>query len=82
MSLHFRLGLFSPSQLGYFYPFLEVFISIVYLTTFNYVQNPVDKVEVALEMETDTSEIINELIYSVRKGGRIGIVGDYIGYSK
>ena len=45
-------------------------------------QNPVHKVEVALGMETDTSEIINELIYSVRKGGRIGIVGDYIGYSK
>ncbi|KAG0554785.1 hypothetical protein KC19_12G118700 [Ceratodon purpureus] len=48
---------------------------------FHYVQNPVHKVEVALGMETDTSEIINELIYSVRKGGRIGIVGDYIGYS-
>jgi threonine dehydrogenase-like Zn-dependent dehydrogenase len=48
---------------------------------FHYVQNPAHKVEVALGMETDTSEIINELIYSVRKGGRIGIVGDYIGYS-
>ncbi|KAG0623445.1 hypothetical protein M758_3G175400 [Ceratodon purpureus] len=48
---------------------------------FHYVQNPLHKVEVAVGMETDTSEIVNELIYSVRKGGRIGIVGDYVGYS-
>lgn len=47
----------------------------------HYVQNTLHKVEVTLGLETDTSEIINELIYSVRKGGRIGVVGDYIGYS-
>uniref|UniRef100_A0A7I4C4Q5 Enoyl reductase (ER) domain-containing protein n=2 Tax=Physcomitrium patens TaxID=3218 RepID=A0A7I4C4Q5_PHYPA len=47
---------------------------------FHYVPNPLHKVEVAVGMETYTSEIINELIYCVRKGGRIGIVGDYITY--
>lgn len=49
---------------------------------FHYVPNPLHKVEVAVGMETYTSEIINELIYCVRKGGRIGIVGDYITYCK
>lgn len=34
----------------------------------------------ALMMETDPSTIINELIYAVRKGGRIGVVGIYAGF--
>jgi threonine dehydrogenase-like Zn-dependent dehydrogenase len=42
----------------------------------------VHKLETTLNLETDTSEILNELIYTVRKAGRIGIVGVYAGYAK
>lgn len=31
-------------------------------------------------LETDPSEILNEIIFSVRKNGRIGLVGVYAGY--
>ena len=31
-------------------------------------------------METDTADMLNEMITSVRKGGRISIVGVYAGY--
>ena len=34
-----------------------------------------------LAMETDTSEIINEMITSTRKFGRCGITGAYVGYT-
>ena len=40
-----------------------------------------NKVEMALMLETDPSEIINELITSVRKGGKISVVGVYSGYA-
>lgn len=36
--------------------------------------------ETALKLETDPSEILNELIYCVRKGGRISVIGAYAGY--
>lgn len=39
------------------------------------------QVEMALMMETDPSAIINELIYAVRKGGRIGVIGIYAGFT-
>ena len=40
-----------------------------------------NKMEMTLMVETDPSEIINELIKGVRKGGRIGVVGVYAGYA-
>ena len=36
--------------------------------------------QLALGMETDTSEIINEMITSVRSFGRCGITGVYVGF--
>ena len=33
-------------------------------------------------LETDSAEVINEVIYGVRKGGRIGLVGAYAGFAK
>lgn len=36
--------------------------------------------ELMLGMETDTSEIVNEMISSVRNYGRCGITGVYVGY--
>jgi threonine dehydrogenase-like Zn-dependent dehydrogenase len=39
------------------------------------------KVEQAVSLETDPSEMLDEMIYSVRKGGRISIVGVYVGYT-
>jgi len=38
-------------------------------------------IEVAVGLETDTSEIINEMISCVRPYGRIGITGVYAGYT-
>ena len=32
-------------------------------------------------LETDPSEIINELITAVRKGGKVSVVGVYSGYA-
>jgi len=37
-------------------------------------------VEITLGAETDTSEIVNEMIESVRNYGRCGITGVYVGY--
>ncbi|KAH6676364.1 chaperonin 10-like protein [Halenospora varia] len=37
--------------------------------------------ELMLGMETDTSEIVNEMIGSVRNFGRCGITGVYVGYT-
>jgi threonine dehydrogenase-like Zn-dependent dehydrogenase len=36
--------------------------------------------ELMLGMETDTSEIVNEMITSVRNFGRCGITGVYVGF--
>ncbi|GJC85338.1 S-(hydroxymethyl)glutathione dehydrogenase [Colletotrichum liriopes] len=38
-------------------------------------------VEIALGAETDTSEIVNEMIEGVRNFGRCGITGVYVGYT-
>ena len=38
-------------------------------------------IELATGMETDTSEILNEMIESVRNYGRVGITGVYVGYT-
>lgn len=37
--------------------------------------------ELALGMENDTSEIVNEAIMSTRKFGRVGIIADYVGFT-
>ncbi|EME46109.1 hypothetical protein DOTSEDRAFT_70193 [Dothistroma septosporum NZE10] len=37
--------------------------------------------QMALGLETDTSEILNEMIESVRNFGRVGITGVYVGYT-
>jgi threonine dehydrogenase-like Zn-dependent dehydrogenase len=39
------------------------------------------KIELATGMETDTSEIINECIESVRNYGRVGVTGVYVGFT-
>jgi threonine dehydrogenase-like Zn-dependent dehydrogenase len=36
--------------------------------------------EIATGAETDTSEIVNEMVESVRSYGRCGITGVYVGY--
>ncbi|KAM7182824.1 GroES (chaperonin 10)-like protein [Rhypophila sp. PSN 637] len=41
----------------------------------------VHKVELAVGMEQDTSEMINEAIYSTKKFGRVGVIGDYVGFT-
>ena len=38
-------------------------------------------IELATGLETDTSEIVNECIESVRNYGRVGITGVYVGYT-
>jgi len=37
--------------------------------------------ELATGLETDTSEILNEMIESVRNFGRVGVTGVYVGYT-
>ncbi|KAK5113932.1 hypothetical protein LTR62_003055 [Meristemomyces frigidus] len=38
-------------------------------------------IELAAGLETDTSEILNEMIESVKNFGRVGITGVYVGYT-
>jgi hypothetical protein len=47
-----------------------------------FLQSLVHKLETTLNLETDTSEIVNEIIYTVRKAGRVSIVGVYAGFAK
>ncbi|CCM05158.1 uncharacterized protein FIBRA_07367 [Fibroporia radiculosa] len=49
--------------------------------TFHQPKTLVHKVEKALMLETDVSEIVNEMIMSVKKGGRCGIIAAYAGYT-
>lgn len=39
------------------------------------------KMEIAVGAETDTSEILNEMVESVRSFGRCGVTGIYVGYA-
>jgi len=39
------------------------------------------KAEIALGLETDTSEILNEMVEGVRNYGRCGVTGVYVGYT-
>jgi threonine dehydrogenase-like Zn-dependent dehydrogenase len=38
-------------------------------------------IEKSLSMETDSADVVNEAILAVKKGGRISVIGDYIGYA-
>jgi threonine dehydrogenase-like Zn-dependent dehydrogenase len=44
-----------------------------------YAKSTKHKIQLASGLEQDTSEILNECIYSVRKFGRVGIIADYMG---
>jgi len=50
-------------------------------TTFHEPKTLLHKVEKALMLETDVSETPNEMIFLVRKMGRIGLIGVYAGYT-
>ncbi|TBU48185.1 GroES-like protein [Dichomitus squalens] len=49
--------------------------------TFHQPKSMLHKIEKALMLETDVSEIVNEMIMSVKKGGRCGIIAAYVGYT-
>ncbi len=49
--------------------------------TFHQPKTLLHKVEKALMLETDVSEIVNEMITSVKKGGRCGLIGAYAGFT-
>jgi threonine dehydrogenase-like Zn-dependent dehydrogenase len=46
-----------------------------------YAKSTLHKVETAIGLETDSSDILNEMILSVRPYGRIGVTGVYAGYT-
>jgi len=48
---------------------------------FEYAKSLTHKAERAVGLETDTSDIINEMIYTVRKAGTITLIGVYAGYT-
>jgi len=39
------------------------------------------KIQRTIKLETDTSDILSEAIYCVRKGGTVSVVGDYLAYA-
>ena len=45
-----------------------------------YAKSWTHKMEIAAGMETDTSELINEMITSVKNFGRCGVTGVYVGF--
>ncbi|KAF6234312.1 GroES-like protein [Scenedesmus sp. NREL 46B-D3] len=47
---------------------------------FHYSKSWLHAIEMKLQVETDTADMLNEMITAVRKGGRISIVGVYVGY--
>lgn len=49
--------------------------------TFHQPKSLLHKVEKTLMLETDVSEIVNEMIMSVKKGGRVGVIAAYAGYT-
>jgi threonine dehydrogenase-like Zn-dependent dehydrogenase len=48
---------------------------------FHYAKSLTHKIEMALQIETDPADMLNEMIESVAKGGRLGVVGAYAGYT-
>ena len=49
--------------------------------TFHQPKSLLHKVEKTLLLETDVPEIVNEMIMSVRKGGRVDLIAAYSGYA-
>ncbi|KAJ3527832.1 hypothetical protein NM688_g8075 [Phlebia brevispora] len=49
--------------------------------TFHQPKSLLHKVEKTLMLETDVPEIINEMLVSVRKGGRVGLIAAYVGFA-
>ncbi|KAI1793930.1 GroES-like protein [Ganoderma leucocontextum] len=49
--------------------------------TFHQAKTFIHKVDKALMLETDVSEIANEMIVSTKKGGRCGVIAAYVGYT-
>lgn len=45
-----------------------------------YVKGWVYKLEMVIGVEQDISEMINECLYVIKKFGRVGIIGDYVGF--
>ncbi|KAK9798563.1 hypothetical protein WJX73_007560 [Symbiochloris irregularis] len=48
---------------------------------FHYTKSLVSKVEMMVGLQTDPPDMLNEMIVSTRKGGRISIVGAYAGFT-
>jgi len=48
---------------------------------FRFPKTLLHKLERAVKLETDSPQILNECIYSVKKGGVVSIIGDYIGFA-
>lgn len=48
---------------------------------FRFPENFIHKFERALSLETDSPNILNTMIHMVRKNGKIGLIGDYFGYT-
>jgi threonine dehydrogenase-like Zn-dependent dehydrogenase len=48
---------------------------------FHYCKSWTHKIQMALMLETDPSEMLNEILTCVRKGGRVSIVGVYAGFT-
>lgn len=46
---------------------------------FHYASSWVDKAEMAVGLETDPSHVMNEIFTTARKGGRVSVVGVYLG---
>ncbi|KAK4170150.1 chaperonin 10-like protein [Cladorrhinum sp. PSN259] len=46
-----------------------------------YAKSWTHKIEMKLGAEQDTSEMVNECIYSTKKFGTVGIIGDYVGFT-
>jgi threonine dehydrogenase-like Zn-dependent dehydrogenase len=47
---------------------------------FHYCKSWLHTIETALQLETDSGDMLNEIIVACRKGGRISIVGVYAGF--
>ena len=47
---------------------------------FHYASSLLHKTEMALKLETDPADMMNEIFTTVRKGGRVSVVGVYLGY--
>jgi threonine dehydrogenase-like Zn-dependent dehydrogenase len=68
----------SPSR----YHLLISLICVLYITgTFHEPKTLLHKAEKRLMLETDDSEIVNEMITATKKMGSCGLIADYIGYT-